>query len=177
MAESFTVFDYCAILAIGISGVIAMFRGFMREVSTLGAFFGGIFGAIYFHSYISEPTRAFLGEYTPGWLPTLIGAIIVFLVLYGLIAWLGVQLSQNIRKLEGFGLLDNLLGLVYGAVRGGVIVVFVVLIIGLGIREDELDPQITSAVTYPTFRTAANFVQSTITNWSGDVTNSTIITP
>lgn len=66
--------------------------------------------------------------------------------------------------LDVFGLLDNLLGLVYGIVRGGIIVVFVVVIVGLGIRDEELDPRITEAMTYPTFRSAANVVKSTVTD-------------
>ena len=151
MAESLTIFDYCVILAVGISGLTAMFRGFMREASTLGAFIGGVFGAFYLHSYIAGPIHSVLGPYSPDWLPTLIAGVVIFLVLYGTIAWLGATLSQNIRKLVGFGLLDNLLGLIFGIARGLLIVLLVVMVIRFFIGSENLDPRITEAVTYPSF--------------------------
>lgn len=177
MAESLTIFDYCVILAVGISALFAMGRGFMREASTLGAFIGGIVGAFLFHSYVSDPIQTFLGGSAPPWLPKLIGAVVVFIVLYGTIAWLGAKLSQNIRQLEGFGLLDNLLGLIYGIARGGLIVAVVVLIIGFFVPEHELDRRITNAVTYPTFRTAADIAEDFFTNWSENVSTAPLSNP
>lgn len=177
MAESLTIFDYCVILAVGISGLFAMARGFMREASTLGAFIGGIVGAFLLHSYISEPIQTFLGGNAPTWLPKLIGAIVVFLVLYGTIAWLGAKLSENIRQLEGFGLLDNLLGLIYGIARGALIVAVVVLVIGVFVPEHELDRRITDAVTYPSFRAFADAIKDFFTNWSEDVSTAPLSNP
>lgn len=177
MAESLTIFDYCVILTIGISAFFAMSRGFLREASTLGAFIGGIAGAFLLHSYISEPMQSALGNSTPRWVPILIGVIIVFIVLYGVIAWLGAKLSQNVRNLEGFGLLDNLLGLVYGIVRGGVIVTLVILVMVFFIPENELDASITSSVTYPFFQSYVGPIQDLITNWPRDVDTAPLRNP
>lgn len=54
---------------------------------------------------------------------------------------------------------------------------FVDVNIGLGIREEEFGSRITEAMTYPTFSSAANVVKSTVTDWSDDVTPTTITNP
>lgn len=177
MAESLTIFDYCVILTVGISSFFAMSRGFMREASTLGAFVGGIAGAFLLYSYVSDPIQTALGRSTPGWIPVLIGAVIVFLVMYGVIAWFGAKLSQNVRNLEGFGLLDNLLGLIYGIVRGGVIVTIVILVIAVFIPEHELDPSITNAMTYPYFEFFADQIRIFASKWSENVSTTPLNNP
>jgi membrane protein required for colicin V production len=110
-----------------VSAVLAYFRGMVREVLGVGAWAGAIVVAI-----LAEPMMQPLAiEYVqPPWLAAglAIGAVflVVLVVLQVLIAWLAAKVQRS-----ALGGVDRALGLVFGLVRGAVVVVLAYIVGGL----------------------------------------------
>lgn len=159
MSQAFTAFDAAAISIIIISALMALSRGFMRELATLGAFIAALAGAYYAHMYLRDNIADLMPVDAPAWLPDLIVVGVVFIAVYSIVAWFGARLSRNIQGLDGIGMLDRIAGLAFGAARGGIAVVFFILLLGLALDEDNVPVWIKDGGTYPVFKGAAAYVQ------------------
>jgi membrane protein required for colicin V production len=116
--------DYVVIAAILISAVIGAARGFLREAISLGAWIVALFLAWHFSALLAPHLGGLLSD--PNVQPWAARAIIVLLVLlFG--AALGAILGHFVR-LSIFSGMDRFLGLVFGLLRGFVLLgVFVIL--------------------------------------------------
>lgn len=159
MSQILTAFDAAAITIIIISALMALSRGFMRELATLGAFIGALAAAYYAHMFLRDRAAALMPANSPEWLPDLIVVGVVFVAVYAIVAWFGARLSRNIQGLDGIGMLDRIAGLVFGGARGAIAVVFFVLLLGLALDEDSVPGWIKDGRTYPAFQGAAAYVQ------------------
>jgi membrane protein required for colicin V production len=134
-----TLFDYSVIAVVGLSVIISVFRGAVREIvallSWLIAFFAaqayaGVFAA-YLPSALSSDS-----------LRVLIGFLIVFLLVLMSGSLVAILVSKLVRAV-GLGPIDRALGAIFGLLRGMLAVLIVVLLCGL-----------TSAPRYPVWREA-----------------------
>lgn len=108
-------------VAIGIvvfSGLLALARGFVREVLGIGAWIGAGLAAFAFYPLVEPQLEGFIHEQKLI-LPVSIGIVfvVVLIILSILSAWLGSMVRDSI--LAG---VDRTLGLAFGLVRGAVIV-------------------------------------------------------
>lgn len=158
MTEALTAFDAVAITLVIVSALMALARGFIRELATLGAFIAALAGAYYARAYFRETVSGWLPEDGPDWLPDMLIVVGAFIVIYALVAWWGQRLSKNIQGVEGIGLIDRVAGLVFGMARGAIAVVFFVYLLQLGVDEDRIPEWISGARTYPYFAQAADYV-------------------
>ena len=158
MTEALTAFDAVAILLIIVSALMALARGFIRELATLGAFICALAAAYYARRAFRDPIAGALGDGTATWMPDLIVMATAFIAVYALVAWFGQRLSKNIQGVEGIGLIDRVAGLAFGVARGAVAIVFFAYLIQLGMEEDRIPPWIAEARTYPYFASAAAYV-------------------
>lgn len=159
MTEALTVFDAVALTLIIISALMAVARGFVRELATLGAFIAALAAAYYARIALRGPMTALLPGGLPDWSADALIVVVVFLSVYVLVAWGGQRLSKNIQGIEGIGLIDRLAGLAFGIARGGVAMVFFVYLLQLGLEADRIPEEISGARTYPYFANAANYIQ------------------
>lgn len=122
-----TPFDYTVLAILGVSVLLSMMRGAIRELLGLAGWVAAFFAA---KSY-AEPLAALLPPSIPseGWRLAAAFAIIFLasLLIAGLLA---IALSELIRK-AGLGIVDRLLGAVFGFARGVLIVGVLVLLAGL----------------------------------------------
>ena len=119
--------DFAIIGIIALSAVIGLARGFIREVLSLAIWVVAVFAAWTFHRPLAE-------QLTP-WLSTpsvRIGVAFIILVLVVLIlgAILGQILTTLIEK-TGLTGTDRLLGVVFGAARGALLVAVLVYLAAL----------------------------------------------
>lgn len=62
MMEALTAFDAIAIIIVIVSTLMALARGFLRELATLGAFLAALAAAYYANAYLNAPLSDSLPE-------------------------------------------------------------------------------------------------------------------
>lgn len=169
MTDALTAFDAVAISLIILSALMALARGFVRELATLGAFICALASAYYARGYLRDPVAGMLGDSVQDWVPDIIVMVSVFVLVYAVVAWLGQRLSRNIRGLDGVSLIDRIAGFAFGVARGGVAVVFFVYLIQLGVEDDRIPETIANARTYPFFASGAEYVSENAPRIAEDV--------
>jgi len=122
-----TTFDWVVVAVIGLSTLLAFFRGVVRELIAIVAWVLGLVGAIAFTPVLGTMLPTIPGY--PG-VPYLIAfALIVIgaLLLGALIAW---PLTKAVRA-AGLGFADRFLGSIFGLVRGAALMLAFVIVAGL----------------------------------------------
>jgi len=170
MTDAITAFDAVAITLVIISALMAVARGFVRELATLGAFIAALAAAYYARSYLRNPLSAALPDTAPSWTADFILILTFFLGVYVAVAMIGHRLSQNVQSVEGIGAIDRLAGLAFGVARGAVAIVFFVYVLQLGVARDKIPEWIADARTYPYFASAADYVHENAPRIAEDVT-------
>jgi membrane protein required for colicin V production len=141
-----TGFDYAVLIILGISMLLGFWRGIVGEVLALAAWVVGFLAA---RAWAEPVGRLLSGEpalrYGLGFVLVLVGVLVVFA--------LGRLLMRLLLKAVGLGLLDRILGAVFGVVRGAMVVFVVVLLAGLTALPKAVSWQ--EATLVPPFETAA----------------------
>jgi len=116
--------DYLVIAAVVLSALVGAVRGFLRESIALGTWLVALFVAWHFSDMIEPHLGGLLGDsYVRPWAARVI--IVALILLVG--AGLGALVGHYVR-LSIFSGMDRLLGFVFGAARGVVLIgVFVIL--------------------------------------------------
>lgn len=129
------IFDIIVLCIIGISAVIACLRGFIREMLTVMGVVGGTVAAYVFGAKLSP---AFLdwfggekGEYLFGMIPPKLAADVcgygsIFLVVVTLLS-VASHLLSGWAKAIGLGAVDRTFGLLFGVVRGAIVLLLLYL--------------------------------------------------
>ncbi len=121
-----TLFDFGVLGVLVVSIAISLLRGLAREMVSLAVWVGGFILATFFGSYVAA--------YLPQSLQPLWSALIGFLIVFGvvlIIGWIaGMALSSAVRA-SGLAPADRALGVLFGLVRGLLIVLVFVVLAGL----------------------------------------------
>lgn len=122
-----TVFDYVVVLVVGVSVLVSVMRGFLREVMALLAWVVAF--------WIANLYTASLAPLLPASIPSpelrlLAAFVVVFLAALLIMTLLGIALSHTLKAV-GLGPMDRALGAVFGLARGLAIVWIGVLLAGL----------------------------------------------
>lgn len=122
-----TSFDYVFLAIIGLSVLISVMRGFVREVLSLA---GWVVAFIVARTYCLELAQM-LPAAIPGEPLRLLAAfLILFLAVLLVTSLVTIALSMLFKQV-GLDWLDRLLGAFFGMARGGIIAIVLVLIGGL----------------------------------------------
>jgi membrane protein required for colicin V production len=137
--------DGAAIGIVVISALFSLVRGFVREVLGIGAWLGAALAALRFYPnvqpYIASVVAAknFVVPISAG-----IVFILVLILLSILSAWIGGMIRES--ALSG---LDRSLGLVFGVLRGGVIVCLIYIALSLFLVPSEWPAPVTNSRFLP----------------------------
>ncbi|WP_341220234.1 CvpA family protein [Polaribacter atrinae] len=107
--------------------VRGLLKGLFVEVASLVALVGGVYGAIHFSYFVSD----FLQQYV-SWVPeyiSLASFAITFIIIIVVIALLGKALTK-IADFASLGILNKILGGVFGALKIGLILSVVFIFFG-----------------------------------------------
>ncbi|HVI89758.1 MAG TPA: CvpA family protein [Dongiaceae bacterium] len=149
--------DICVLAVIGISALLALSRGLVKEVLSILSWVGAVVAVIFLlpraepivGQYIKEPL---LAQIASG-----IGIFILALVVFGIA---NHYLSANVRS-SALGALDRSLGLVFGIVRGAVVVCVAYILMSFAIPNPASRPDvIREARTEPLVAEGATFLKS-----------------
>ena len=119
--------DYAILAVVSISGVISLMRGFVREALSLSGWIAAFWIAIAF----SGRGAAFLEGYVtvPSWRVAI--AFVVLLVLVLVACGIVLRMAGLLVEKTGMSGTDRSLGIVFGVLRGIVIMGLLVLLAGL----------------------------------------------
>jgi membrane protein required for colicin V production len=106
--------DLGVIVIVLISAVLAMVRGFTREVLAIASWGAAAVAAIYFHPFVLPFVKPYISKDA---VALAVAAAIVFFVTLILVSVITIKVSDAILDSK-VGPLDRSLGFVFGAVRG-----------------------------------------------------------
>jgi membrane protein required for colicin V production len=113
-----TYLDIGLIVVMGLSGLFAMARGFVREVLSIGAWLIAAFGALWLHPH-------FLGLAIDKISNELVAKIVVisilFIIILMIVSFITGRISDMILN-SSVGFIDRILGFGFGLLRGFLIV-------------------------------------------------------
>jgi membrane protein required for colicin V production len=138
-------FDFTVIGVVALSGLLAMARGFVKELLSLLGWIIAAFVTFLALPHVREPVRNIVKSQT---IADIGSGILIFLVV--LILW-GVITHALTRRLPSgtFGFVDGLMGLVFGLARGALLVALAYLLLQVAFKENNLPPWVTEAKTKP----------------------------
>src|SRR5688572_26264881 len=122
-----TPLDYAVLAVVGLSVVISVWRGAVREVLALAAWILAFFAGQAYAGAVAAYLPASL-ESEP--LRLLTGFAVVFLLVLLLTSLVAVAISTVLRS-AGLGPVDRGLGAIFGLARGMLVVIILVLLCGL----------------------------------------------
>lgn len=141
----FEFLDIAIIAVIFVSAILAMFRGFVREVLSIAAWVAAAILAYVFYAqllpyitpYVDNPQVA-IG----------LSAAAIFLVSLIIVSLVTMKISDFVMD-SPIGALDRLIGFVFGAARGLLLVVVAVIFFNWLVDVPSRPAWVTSALSYP----------------------------
>jgi membrane protein required for colicin V production len=151
-----TLFDIVIAVIVGVSGLVGLGRGAMKEMTNVAAFVLAVFIAV-FGLRISGPIAAH--SVHPGWAANIVAIGGVFLVAYIILRIIGGAMTGSVRGSPVVGPMDRILGLGFGLVRGLVMVGLVVMVLGTAFG-DHMPQGITGAKLFPLAQASATALKA-----------------
>lgn len=121
-----TVFDYFVIGVVSISALLSITRGLVKEIVSLLAWIIAFFAA---SRYAAEVEPLLSGLIEDDSLRMLMAYAVTFFIVLVIVMLLSMLLSTLTRSV-GLGLVDRMLGAIFGFARGVIIVIALVLAAG-----------------------------------------------
>jgi len=149
-----TAFDYAALAVLGLSVMVSVLRGAVREMMALVSWIGSAVIATQFAPAVSALLPAALTSPTLRLAAAFIALLLVSLLLFGFV---GVTLTRLVVK-SGMTGTDRSLGAVFGLLRG--IVILVVLVLLGGLTPLPREPAWRNAVFSPALEALATYVRT-----------------
>jgi membrane protein required for colicin V production len=141
-----TAFDLTTLVILGVSGLLAFARGFVREVFSIAALIAGGASALYGYPVVRPIVGGWIGT---EWLATVATGLGLFFTVYVIVTIVTIQLHNLIHKSQTVGLLDRTAGGLFGLARGLVIVALAVVVLRAATPPDKLPDWLTQAQLYP----------------------------
>lgn len=116
-----TLFDGILIGLMLVSGVLAMIRGFSREVLSVASWVAAAAAAFYFYKTVSPIVKPYITFTSSAVVPDIVAAAIIFVVTLIFVSLITMRIADFIVDSK-VGALDRTLGFVFGALRGVLLV-------------------------------------------------------
>ena len=140
------IFDLVVAFIMFLSCLFAFFRGFVREILSLGAWIGAGLVTIYFFPTVAEKLQPqFKNQYVAAGVGTL-GIYILALIGFSV---MNRVITKFVKQGSDVGVLDNLLGLFFGAFRGAFMLSLGYLLIMFVLGNSEKPEWMRTAATRP----------------------------
>ncbi|MEP0520962.1 MAG: CvpA family protein, partial [Hyphomicrobiales bacterium] len=143
---SLTILDGILLGIMLISAFLAMMRGFVREVFSIGTWVAAAAAALFFHPYVLPYVEPYVGN---DLLSVALSAAAVFFVTLIIVSFITIRISDFILD-SGAGPIDRTLGFMFGAARGLLIVVVALMIFNGLVQRENRPEWVTNAQSLPT---------------------------
>ena len=114
-------FDYLVIGIIALSGLIAFFRGFIQEILSLVLWITAFAAAMLLNAYLDPYFIDYIDNPEIRRILTIVTVFVGIIFLGGLI----IKLLRGLVHWSGMGGLDRLLGVLFGFIRGMLLIVVI----------------------------------------------------
>jgi len=153
---AFGGFDIVVLLILGISGIMAFARGFMREIVSIIALIVGLLAALFFFGRFQGKAIEII---QPTWLANGALGIGAFFIAYMLVTFV---LRGGTKKLQGRepGFVDKLLGFGFGCARGLLIASLFVVIFRAASKDNTVPNWLENTTFYPILSPVADTMMS-----------------
>ena len=149
--------DICVLAVIGISALLALSRGLVKEVLSILSWVGAVVAVVFLLPRVEPLVGRYIKEPLLAQIASGIGIFILALIVFGIV---NHYLSANVRS-SALGALDRSLGLVFGILRGGVIVCVAYILMSWAMPNPSARPDvIREARTEPLVAEGAVFLKS-----------------
>ena len=159
--------DALVIVLVVVSAYLAMVRGFFRELFALASWVIAFFAAIFLAPVVHPHLAGLPG--VGGFVESCdIGMLVAFVLVFGaalIIAGVIIWLFSSPSRYSAISVVDQVLGLIYGALRGLVLVAVLLIIYQELVRSGtEKYEVIESAAVYPYVDRTATFIRDIAPN-------------
>ncbi len=139
------ILDGVVIAVVLISAILAMFRGFVREVLSIAAWVAAAVLAYLFYEQLLPYVSQYIDktEIAIG-----VSAAAIFLVSLIVVSLITMKISDFVMD-SPVGAIDRLLGFLFGAARGVLLVVVAVIFFNWLVDAENRPAWVTTAATYP----------------------------
>ena len=140
-----TLLDGIFIIVLLVSAFLAMIRGFVREVLSIGAWIAAAFATIYLFDSVLPLVQPYLPQPIVAQAATALG---IFLVTLIIVSFITIQISDFVLD-SRIGALDRTLGFVFGAARGAVLMAVAMIFFNWFVPEDKQPNWVAQAKAKP----------------------------
>lgn len=151
---SVTATDIVIVLVLMLSAFLAYFRGFAREVLSLGTWFGAGLAAYFGFRHVSPYARDLISSGAVADITTGVGLFLGALVL---LTFVNHALSKRVKD-SALSAVDRILGFLFGAARGALIVCVAYIAATWFWVEKDLPTFVTDARALPVVRDGAGLI-------------------
>jgi membrane protein required for colicin V production len=149
--------DICVLAVIGISALLALSRGLVKEVLSILSWVGAVVAVIFLLPRVEPLVGQYIKEPLLAQIASGVGIFVLALVVFGVI---NHYLSSNVRS-SALGALDRSLGLVFGVLRGAIVVCVAYILMSWAMPNPASRPDvIREARTEPLVAEGAVFLKS-----------------
>ena len=140
------IFDVVVIAIMVLSCIFAFFRGFVREVLSLGAWVGAAVITIYYFPDATEMLKPHFKSAVGAAGVATLGIYTITLIGFSMI---NLLIMKFVKSGNDVGMLDNMMGFIFGVVRGGFIVSLGYFMITIALPEKEYPDWLKHSYTRP----------------------------
>ena len=136
-----TMFDIAVIAVLAVSGVLAFARGFVHEVLSIVGWIGAIFATMYATPLLKPLMMQVIDD---EFFAALALGAIIFIATLVILSMLTKAISRKVKD-SALGALDRALGLLFGLLRGAIIICLAYIALEWVIPADEQGPWVREA--------------------------------
>ncbi|MFI4988634.1 MAG: CvpA family protein [Alphaproteobacteria bacterium] len=151
--------DIAVLVILLISGLFALIRGFVKEVLSVAGWVGAAFATLYVFHWVTPWFRNFIAV---PWLADAAAGVTVFVIALIILSTISHALARRVHQ-SNFSTLDKSLGLVFGLLRGAVVVCLGYLALGWAFTSaDQYPAWVREARTMPIIERGARLIEQLI---------------
>jgi len=156
---SFEILDIILIAMMLISGLLAMVRGFSREILSISSWVIAALAGYFFYQTLSPTVNDFLVK-NVGNLPEILSQIVAGLIIFVIVLIIVSQIADFIVD-SRVGVLDRTLGFIFGAVRGLLLIVVMYMFV-INFIPDATPKWVVNAKSAPMLQSIGEGIQNNL---------------
>jgi membrane protein required for colicin V production len=151
-----TVFDWIVISVVGLSGILALFRGFIREVLSLMTWLIAAFVTV---NYFGD-VKTMLAPHIPQKMLLLgLSTVGLFVLVLVILSVINAFILRFLQTGSNISILDSVLGMVFGVARGLFILSLAYVMFAVVMPRDQFPDMVKNARTLPLIEASAGFME------------------